>query len=123
MCIPFRYRSGPRSIPVVTRCCPRVVVLVLLFQRDGARSVLSYGDTVFYWPLFTRTPLIPRSNTYMKVQLAKLKADQEKSGKKSEHKVRCATTKRVGRMMADGATGELQEGRSDVGYCVSVLAP
>jgi hypothetical protein len=51
------------------------------------------GTPVFYWSLFTRTPLTPRSNTYMKVQLAKLKADQEKSGKKSEHKVRCATAK------------------------------
>lgn len=30
-----------------------------------------------------------RSNTYMKVQLAKLKADDEKAGVKGDHKVGC----------------------------------
>lgn len=38
-------------------------------------------------PLWTLTC----SNDYMKVQLAKLKAEQEKSGKKSEHKVGSAS--------------------------------
>ena len=32
--------------------------------------------------------MLTSSNEYMKVQLAKLKADQEKTGKKADHKVR-----------------------------------
>lgn len=31
--------------------------------------------------------ILTSSNQFMKVQLAKMKADQEKSGKKSDHKV------------------------------------
>jgi len=62
------------------------------------------------------------SNEYMKVQLAKLKADQEKSGKKAEHKVSFSPSLLDYRHHCQAALtclGELQDSRPDVGQGVS----
>jgi hypothetical protein len=55
----------------------------------------------------------------MKVQLAKIKAEQEKTGKKSEHKVSAPSQLLSVRFaQAHIRQGELQEGRRDVEECV-----
>lgn len=67
--------------------------------------------TVPLSPLASRIQLTI-SNQFMKVQLAKLKADQEKSGKKGDHRV--SHPRRPRTCLKSNQTGELQEGRCHV---------
>lgn len=99
--------------------------------QEGRRQELCLVCLSFL-PSWSITRTNYESNDYMKVQLAKLKAEQEKTGKKADHKVSSfaltgdAVQQRhraslAGRELTS-VIGELQEGRSDVGHCVSPLS-